>query len=102
MVAEPGSEYVTHFNPVSGKAYDQVNELVSVATAHSGNISVLSCDGAAVNTGTAGAGSSSLFRKLRVAERVVESADQRLAIGRRFGVLFDGPAIRRSKTRGRP
>lgn len=54
VVAEPGSEYVTHFTPVSGKAYDQVNELVSVATAHGGNISVLGCDGAAVNTGTAG------------------------------------------------
>ena len=36
--------------------------------------------------------------KLRVAERVVASADQRPALGRRFGVLFDGPAVRRSKT----
>ena len=54
VVAEPGSEYVTHFTPLSGKAYDQVNELVSIANAYEGDVRVLGCDGAAVNTGRMG------------------------------------------------
>ena len=29
VVAEPGSEHVTHFTPVSGKAIGQVNELLT-------------------------------------------------------------------------
>ena len=54
VVAEPGSEYVTHFTPVSGKAIDQVNELLSVATGYGDSVRALGCDGAAVNTGRCG------------------------------------------------
>lgn len=54
VVAEPGSEYVSHFTPASGRALDQVNELVNIAAAHNSDIRVLGCDGAAVNTGTSG------------------------------------------------
>ena len=45
---------VTHFTPVSGKAIDQVNELVNVATGYGDSVRVLGCDGAAVNTGRSG------------------------------------------------
>ena len=51
VVAEPGSEYVAHFTPVSGKAIDQVNELINIATNYDDSVCVLGCDGAAVNTG---------------------------------------------------
>ena len=51
VVAEPGSGYFTHFTPVSGKAVDQVHELLSVATGYGDSVLVLRCDGAAVNTG---------------------------------------------------
>ena len=54
VLAEPGSEYVSHFTPISGRAIDQVNELVNIAAAYNGDIRVLGCDGAAVNTGTSG------------------------------------------------
>ena len=47
-VAEPGNEYLSNFTPISGKAIDQTNELINVATLANG------CDGAAVNTGRSG------------------------------------------------
>ena len=31
-VAEPGNEYLSNFTPISGKAIDQANELINVAT----------------------------------------------------------------------
>ena len=54
IVAEPGSEYISHFTPISGRAIDQFNELVSIATGYGDPICVLGCDGAAVNTGRSG------------------------------------------------
>ena len=54
VVAEPGSEYVTHFTPVSGRAIDQVTELMNVASGYGDSVRVLGCDGAAVNTGRSG------------------------------------------------
>ena len=54
VVAEPGGEYLTHFTPVSGKAINEVNELISIANCYGNNVSVLGCDGAAVNTGRSG------------------------------------------------
>ena len=54
VVAEPGSEYLSHFTPVSGKAIDQVNELISIAASFGGDVCVLGCDGTAVNTDKSG------------------------------------------------
>lgn len=54
VVAEPGGEYATHFTPQSSKAIDQVNDLISIVCEYDGDIKVLGCDGASVNTGTAG------------------------------------------------
>ena len=54
VIAEPGSRYVTHFSPESGRAYDLLSELHSLALHFDGDIRVLGCDGTAVNTGTTG------------------------------------------------
>lgn len=60
VIAEPEERYVTHFTPLSGKAWDQVMELYPIAVEYGGNIKVLGCDGTAVNTGTS-AGICRLF-----------------------------------------
>ena len=54
VMAEPGSQYVTHFTPVSGRAIDQVTELINVASGYGDSVRVQGCDGAAVNTGRSG------------------------------------------------
>ena len=54
VIAEPGSRYVTHFTPESGRALHLLNELHSVSLQFDSNIRVLGCDGAATNTGTTG------------------------------------------------
>ena len=54
LTVEPGRGMhtrITHFTPVSENTSDQVNELVSVASCYGNNVSVLGCNGAAVNTG---------------------------------------------------
>ena len=51
VVAEPGSEYISHVTPLSGKAIDRVNELISIATSFADDVCVLGCDGTAVNNG---------------------------------------------------
>ena len=54
VVEEPGGEYLAHFTPVSGKAINEVKELISIANCYGNNVFVLGCDGAAVNTGRSG------------------------------------------------
>ena len=54
VVAEPGGHYTAHFAPETGRAIDQAQELVRIATANCASIRALGCDGAAVNTGRAG------------------------------------------------
>ena len=48
-MAESGSG--SHFTPLFGKAINQVNELISIATGYVGDFCVLGCDGTADNTG---------------------------------------------------
>ena len=54
VLAEPGSKYLTHFTPQSGKAIDLLNELYSTSLQFGCNVKALGCDGTAVNTGAAG------------------------------------------------
>ncbi|KAF0288495.1 hypothetical protein FJT64_013150 [Amphibalanus amphitrite] len=54
VLSEPGSRYVTHFTPESGRALDLLNELHSVSEQFDGDVRVLGCDGTAVNTGAKG------------------------------------------------
>ena len=48
-MAESGSD--SHFTPLFGKAINQVNELISIATGYGCEFFVLGCDGTADNTG---------------------------------------------------
>lgn len=54
VLAEPGSSYITHFTPRSGRAADLLRELYAVTVQFGGTVKVLGCDGTAVNTGTSG------------------------------------------------
>ena len=54
VLSEPGSVYLTHFTPSSGRALDLLNELYSVSLMFDGTVKVLGCDGTAVNTGVNG------------------------------------------------
>ena len=54
VLSEPGSVYLTHFTPSSGRALDLLNELYSVSLMFGGTVKVLGCDGTAVNTGVNG------------------------------------------------
>ena len=54
VLSEPGSEYLGHFSPQSGRAADLFRELHAVALQFGADVKVLGCDGTAVNTGTRG------------------------------------------------
>ena len=54
VVAEPGGQYIGHFTPETGRAMDQAKVLDSIANTSDADVSVLGCDGAAVNTGRCG------------------------------------------------
>ena len=54
VVAEPGSNYLTHFTPESGRAIHQARLLTDVAIDNAADVRVLGCDGIAVNTGRDG------------------------------------------------
>ena len=64
VVAEPGSQYLTHFTPESGKAHAIYKELQSVVDEYGGDIVVIGADGTAVNTSRHG-GVCRLFELLR-------------------------------------
>ena len=54
VVAEPGSNYLTHFTPQTGRAIHQAERLTDIASQYAAKILVLGCDGTAVNTGREG------------------------------------------------
>ena len=54
VVVEPGSQYLTHFTPESGRAIHQARHLTDIAIGNAADVRVLGCDGTAVNTGRDG------------------------------------------------
>ena len=54
VVVEPGSTYLTHFTPESGRAIHQARHLTDIAIDNNADVRVLGCDGTAVNTGRDG------------------------------------------------
>ena len=54
MIAEPGSRYIDHISPKSGKAKDVATEIIDVINEISADVVVLGCDGTPVNTGPHG------------------------------------------------
>ena len=54
IIAEPGSRYIDHISPKSGKAKDVATEIIDVINEISADVVVLGCDGTPVNTGPHG------------------------------------------------
>ena len=57
LVAEPGSNYVGHFTPYSGKAKDISEGLLEFCSSHDlylNSLNAIGCDGTNINTGTKG------------------------------------------------
>ena len=67
LVAKPGSNYVGHFTPNSGKANDIFKELLEFCSPHDLNLGslVIGCNGTNVNTGFKGGFITAVEQSLR-------------------------------------